>query len=78
MKKRFCTFMILASVVTFMFVSLAAIPDADARVKAKKKYKIAVVVPNGVDPLFLLEMVRKCPSCQSSRRYRDHVRCGWL
>ncbi len=52
MKKMLRTFMILASVVTFMFVSMAATPDADARVKAKKKYKIAVVVPNGVDPYF--------------------------
>jgi protein TorT len=53
MKKLFRSFMILASVVTFLFVSMTAAPDAEAaRMKAKKKYKIAVVVPNGVDPYF--------------------------
>ena len=52
MKKLFRSFMILASVLTFMFASTAAAPDADAARKAKKNYKIAVVVPNGVDPYF--------------------------
>ena len=49
---------LLALLAAFLFTATFAVPQAEAA-KAKKAYRIAVVVPNGVDPLLLLEVVRQ-------------------
>ena len=42
---------VLALLAAFLFTATFAAPQAEAA-KAKKAYRIAVVVPNGVDPYF--------------------------
>ncbi|MEE9239924.1 MAG: hypothetical protein V3U53_01910, partial [bacterium] len=49
--KLFRTLTLLAVMAAFLFTAAFTAPRAEAA-KAKKPYRIAVVVPNGVDPYF--------------------------
>ena len=49
--KLFRNLTLLAAAVAFVFTAAFTAPSVEAA-KAKKAYRIAVVVPNGVDPYF--------------------------
>jgi ABC-type sugar transport system substrate-binding protein len=60
------------------FVLTSAFTPPKAEAKAKKRYKIAVVVPNGVDPYFFSKWYGSVREAKKTGRRCHHVRCGRL